>query len=99
MRQRALKYQNINWKRDGTRLVNTFALFGDRLFSDPQTSILPGDGVQTSYDLGYNDIGLNYPLLPVRNERTIQVDFNRGPTEAKIIFTHDDVISRDTTVR
>ena len=94
--QRALGYQKINWKRDGTRLVNTFALFGDRLFADAQTSILSSDGIQSSYDLGHENIGLNYPILPVRNERTIQVDFNRGSGNAKIIFAHSSRSSHDT---
>ena len=33
----ALTYRSCSWKRDGSRLVNAFALFGDRLLSDPIT--------------------------------------------------------------
>ena len=72
-----VNYQKASWKRDGTRLVNTFALFGDRLLSDNLTEALPYVGGD-EYDLGFEAIRINFVLLPEPQQSAIRIDYNAG---------------------
>ena len=73
----ALKYRSCSWKRDGSRLVNAFALFGDRLLSDPITVAIPSDG---SNEINLKDVRgvYNYVLLPEPGNERIGISVRRG---------------------
>ena len=90
----ALQYRNCQWKRDGTQLTNTFALFGDRLLSDSQVSLLSSDGSKTAFDLDFDAIELNFPILAEPGFSAIRVD-KRGSSDRTLTAdTHtggDDV--------
>ena len=72
-----VNYRDLTWTRDGTRVVNTFALFGDRLLSDNQTSLLSASGVQTEFALNIDTIRLNYPIVAEPGQRTVRIDVRR----------------------
>ena len=81
-------YQRVNWKRDGTRVVNNFALFGDRLLSDAQVFIIASTG-QQEYDLSYGTIKVNYPLIGVPPNDTIEVWVRGEPNVTLTAASHD----------
>ena len=72
-----VNYRDLTWTRDGTRVVNTFALFGDRLLSDNQTSLLSATGVQTEFALNIDTIRLNYPIVSEPGQRSVRIDVRR----------------------
>ena len=94
----ALNYRKAVWKRDGTRLVNTFALFGDRLLSDPQAFILEADGATLEFDLSFDTIRTNFPLLPEPGQRTVRVDINAQANLPLTESTHNGVDGTDALV-
>ena len=85
----AVNYRKPNHVTDGSRLVNTFALFGDRLLSDPQVYVLAGDGNAIEFDLSYDTIKLNYALLPEPGQSAIRVDTRRYPNKTLSRSLHD----------
>lgn len=87
----ALNYRGATWKRDGTRVSNTFALFGDRLYSDPETKLISANGTQTEFSLTSETIGFNYPLLPEpgRGRDSIRVEINAGTTKTLTNAIHN----------
>ena len=91
--KRILRYRDAEWERDGTRLVNTFALFGDRLLSDAQTLVMAGTGSETEFDLSFDTIRLNFPLLPEPGESTVRVDVNTGANRALTVSAHSGATS------
>ena len=83
-----IHYRGVSWKRDGTRLVNTFALFGDRLLSDPLVFVMSSDG-RLQYDLNYETIRLNFTLSAEPRQQTIRVDTNSGVNRMLASSVHD----------
>ena len=86
-----MNYRNLTWKKDGTRVVNTFALFGDRLLADNVSFIIETDGVNTEYDVGIANptIRLNFPLVPEPGRETIRVDLNANANLPLTSNVHD----------
>ena len=85
-----IMYRGISWKRDGTRLVNAFALFGDRLVSDSQVFVLPSTG-GSEYDLSFDTIRINFPLLaePGTETNAIRVGINANADRALTENEHE----------
>ena len=71
-------YRNIRWRRDASQLKNYFYIFGNNLFSSPQTYILPADGVQTTIYLGVDSLGMDVFLAPEPGYSQIRVWHNNG---------------------
>ena len=92
-----VEYRKASWKRDGTRVVNTFAVFGDRLVSEPQTFVMPSQG-QLEYDLSYDTIRINFPLLAEPGQNTIRVDVNSGSNKSLTANTHNGIAGSSTLV-
>ena len=84
-----VNYRDFTYKWDGTRIVNTFALFGDRLLSDPQTSVLSANGTDTLYPLTDETIRLNYPLTAEPGQQTIRVDIRASTNVSLTANTHN----------
>ena len=89
-------YYKLNWKRDGSRIVNTFALFGDRLITENQTSLVASDGEQLVYNLNQDTVGVHYPLLPEVGRDAIRVDYNRNRAKGAVLYKHVGEPSRLT---
>ena len=89
-----VQYAGLRWKRDGSRLVNTFALFGDRLITENQTAIMASDGEQLVYNLDYDTVGVNFPLLPEVDRDAIRVDYNRNRGKGNRLYQHVGMPSR-----
>ena len=89
-----LQYRNCSWRRDGTRLLNTFALFGNHLRSDPQVSLLRADGSQTHFLLNTANLGHNFNLIAeAGGGEFIRVDIE-GPAKPLTASTHTGATSR-----
>ena len=73
-----LNYRECMWRRDGTRLVNTFALFGDRLLADGRTEVFGANGSQRTFNLNSDTVGLNIALVPTPGNDAIGVLVNTG---------------------
>lgn len=74
---RYINYRDINWKKDGTRLVNTIALFGERLLSDSQIALLLVNG-NRELNLSQDSINTNLVLLPPPGRESISVSSVAG---------------------
>lgn len=74
----AVNYRDISWRRDGTRVINTFALFGDRLLADEQTAVFAASGFQREFDLAFSTVFTNYALIGPAGSRSIVVQINAG---------------------
>lgn len=84
----SINYRGLSWKRDGTRIVNTFALFGDKLLADNQVAILTTNGTTVEFDLSFAQIRTNFPLVPEPGERTIRVEVNANSNRIFSGSTH-----------
>ena len=84
----AVNYRNCEWKRDGTRVVNTFALFGDRLLADQSTAVIRGNGAQKEYELGHASLGRDVVIIPLPGEDTIDVAVNAQSNRSLTQTTH-----------
>ena len=91
-----INYRELKWRRDGTRVVNTFALFGDKLVSDAQAYVLPADGATRDFDLSFETIRINYPLLPEPGQNTMRIDLNANANRSLTANTHNGGDGRAT---
>ena len=85
----SVNYRNFSWKRDGTRVVNNFALFGDRLLADNTVAVIATNGSDKLIGLNLSTIGIDYPIIEEPGRRTIRVDVNAENDRSLTANVHD----------
>lgn len=71
-----IPYNKLKWKRDGTRILNNFVVFGANIKSDKQQKTLSGNGSQKAFSVAF--AGSAVPLSAPPGEAKILVFVNIG---------------------
>lgn len=90
----AVGYRNIRWKRDASRIINNYVVFGSTATSNLQTTIVAGNGSSVKFSLAF--LGSAVLIQAPPGSATINVWKNTG-TDLSPVWTAQTVGTANTT--